>query len=57
MNTHFSCFRFVLFIDFTRNVRLMGTAPPTQKLACFVLFLKIISIFLKNDICILYQIV
>ena len=30
-----------------------GTAPPTPKLACFVLYLKIINIFLKNNICIL----
>ena len=33
---------------------LRGTAPPTSKLACFVLFLKIINIFLKNDIFILW---
>ena len=33
-----------------------GTVPPTQKapnLACFVLYLNIINIFLKNNICIL----
>ena len=32
-----------------------GTAPPTKtpKLACFVLYLEIINIFLKNNICIL----
>ena len=33
-----------------------GTAPPTpksSKLACFVFYLKIINIFLKNNICIL----
>ena len=29
------------------------TAPSTPKLACFVLYLKIINIFLKNNICIL----
>ena len=29
-----------------------GTAPPTQKLACFVLYLKIINT-LKTDTCIL----
>ena len=28
--------------------------PKTWKLACFVFCLKIINIFLKNDICILY---
>ena len=33
---------------------LRGTAPPTPKLACFVLYLKIINTFLKNNICILY---
>ena len=30
-----------------------GTALPTPKLACFVLYLKIINIFLKSNICIL----
>ena len=29
-----------------------GTAPPTPKIACFVLYLKIINIFLKNNTCI-----
>ena len=29
------------------------TALPNQKLACFVLYLKIINTFLKNNICIL----
>ena len=29
---------------------LRGTAPPTQKLACFMLYLKIINIFLKYNI-------
>ena len=34
---------------------LRGTATPNQKLACFVLYLKIINTFLKNNrlICIL----
>ena len=33
-----------------------GTAPQkAPKLACFVLYLKIIDIFLKNNICILYS--
>ena len=32
-------------------ILLCGTAPPTPKLACFVLYLKIINTFLKNDIC------
>ena len=31
-----------------------GTAPPTPKLPCFVLYLKIINIFLENNICIIY---
>ena len=30
---------------------------PNQKLACFVLYLKIINTILKNDLCILKQIV
>ena len=29
---------------------LRGTAPPTLKLACFVLCLKIINTFLKNNV-------
>ena len=29
-----------------------GTAPSTPKLACFVLYLKIINVFLKNNTCI-----
>ena len=28
---------------------LRGTAPPTPKLACFVLYLKITNILLKNN--------
>ena len=37
---------------------LMGYCTPNQKLvACFVLCLKIINTFLKNNICILKQIV
>ena len=37
------------------NNILGGTEPPTctPKIACFVLYLKIINIFLKNNICIL----
>ena len=31
----------------------MGYCTPNQKLACFVLYLKIIDTFLKNDIYIL----
>ena len=30
-----------------------GELTPNQKLACFVLYLKIINTILKNDICIL----
>ena len=33
------------------------TVPPNQKLACFVLYLKIINTFLKRNICIFEQIV
>ena len=29
----------------------IGTAPLTKKKACFVLYLKIINTFLKNNIC------
>ena len=38
---------------------LKGELHPctNQKLACFVLYLKIINTFLKNNICILKQIV
>ena len=32
---------------------LMEYCTPNKKLACFVLYLKIINTFLKNDICIL----
>ena len=32
-----------------------GNCTPNQKLASFVLYLKIINIFLKNNICILKQ--
>ena len=32
---------------------LKGVLHPNQKLTCFVLYLKIINIFLKNNICIL----
>ena len=39
------------------KIHLGGTVTPTQskklQLACFVLYVKIINIFLKNDICIL----
>ena len=31
-----------------KRSELRGTLPPTQKLACFVLYLKIINIFLKK---------
>ena len=36
-----------------KSVSLRGYCTPNQKLACFVFYLKIISTFLKNDICIL----
>ena len=34
-----------------------GNCTPNQKLAFFVLYLKIINTFLKNNTCILMQIV
>ena len=37
--------------------RLKRELHPNQKLACFVLYLKIINTFLENNICILKQIV
>ena len=37
-------------ISFVTSKR--GTMPPNQKLACFVLYLKIINTFLKNSTCI-----
>ena len=33
-----------------QNHHLGGTAPPTPKLACFVLYLIIINTCLKNEI-------
>ena len=30
---------------------------PNQKLACFVLYLKIVDTFLQNNVCILQQII
>ena len=30
---------------------LRGNCTPNQKLACFLLYLKIINTFLKNNIC------
>ena len=36
---------------------LRGYCTSYQKLACFVLYLKIINNFLKNRLCILYEIV
>ena len=37
----------------TSKTSLRGYAPHNHKVACFVLYLKIIDIFLKNDLCIL----
>ena len=36
---------------------LKGNYTPNFKLACFVLYLKIINTFLKHDECILHKIV
>ena len=35
------------------KVELRGYCTTNQKLACFVLYLKIFNIFLKTDMCIL----
>ena len=43
----------VSFLETTFLMSLRGTAPPTQKLACLEPYLKVINIFLKNNICIL----
>ena len=37
----------------TARIKRRGYYIPNQKLACFVLYLKIINTFLKNNICIL----
>ena len=39
------------------NKHLWGALTPNQKLPCFVLYLKIVNIFLKNDMYILTKIV
>ena len=39
------------------NINLWGYCTHNQKFACFVLDLKIINIFLKNDLRIIKQIV
>ena len=36
-------------------LHLLHVPQKAPKLACFVLYLKIIYIFLKNNICILYR--
>ena len=50
----------MMFWCFTTNsypTRLRGFCTPNQKLTCFVLYLKIINTFLKNNLGILKQIV
>ena len=42
---------------YTAAVLLRGNCTPNQKLACFVLQLKIINTFWKNNICISYPII
>ena len=44
-------------VNVTIFVYVMGVLHPNNKLACFVLYLKIIDTFLKNDVCILQLIV
>ena len=53
---------FIVFIKGKSTLLLKGANFPLptyctsyQKLACFVLYLKIINTFLKNNICILYN--
>ena len=42
-----------VLVTHTVGLVIGGTAPPTPKLACFVLYLKTINTFLKTNICIL----
>ena len=54
--TSLNCIPLVLSLFCFSFFSLRGTAPPTQKapkLPCFVLYLEIINIFLKNNIRIL----
>ena len=50
-NIYFSC------TFYQQKYVLRGYCTSYQKLACFVLYLKIINTFLKNNICILEKIV
>ena len=45
----------LLNIPLRKDTFLRGYCTPNQKLACFVLYFKIIDTFLKNNICILYS--
>ena len=43
--------------QFASFIYLRGYCTPNLKLECFVWYLKIVNTFLKNDVCILKQIV
>ena len=45
--------KFTILYMYFKLLHLLPQKAP--KLACFVLYLKILNIFLKNDICILYS--
>ena len=49
--------RLILLDDELKTSALRGYYTPNQKLTCFVLYLKIINTFLKNNVCIFKQIV
>ena len=42
----------VRITDYSFNYSCKSNCTPNQKLACFVLYLKIINTFLKNNRCI-----
>ena len=45
--------QYIIWVCMLRNI--LNDCTPNQKLACFVLYLKIINTFLENNICILKQ--
>ena len=52
-NTHTQHLTFNFWDTLQTCMALRGYCTPDQKLACFVLYLKIINTFLKNNLCIL----